>query len=158
VAFVALLDARGLVLPPMSAVRSSLVRAVRWASWISFHAARPQPWKRIRAGAARRIRGALEGWRRGRTQLPASHAAAGRTALRQYRPQPWPGRILHVWAAERPHGPFRDAAFEWRHVAAQGFAFHEVPGDHLGFLREPNVAALARILAEELDRVAVAAR
>ena len=94
-------------------------------------------------------------WRRKRAGQPKQHAVAAVNALRHYRPHPWDGRMLHLWAAERPRGRFLDPAFEWNHLAPRGFEFQEVPGDHYSMLYEPNVAELARILAAELDNVPV---
>jgi acyl-CoA synthetase (AMP-forming)/AMP-acid ligase II/thioesterase domain-containing protein len=141
VALVALLDVRGMSLPPMPPGRRRLVRAIRLAGELCF-----------------RLR------RRGRIQWLRSLVAAGErkhdalaanVALRQYRPHPWSGRTLHFWAAERPCGRFLDPVFEWNHLSPGGLEFHEVPGDHFSMLREPNVAELAGILAAELDQMPV---
>ncbi len=69
-------------------------------------------------------------------------------ALRQYRPQPWLGKILHI----SPSGPsdskrHGDARLEWRTIAPQGFASYEAPAE---MLAEPNVQIVATILAAEM--------
>lgn len=142
VAFVALFDARGVLLPAMSPARRRLVRAVRLAGKLRFRA--------TQAGRLRWLRQAF-------AARNAQVALVNNVGLRQYRPHPWTGRVVHVWAAERPRGRFLDPMFEWGHVSPGGFTFYEVPGDHFSMLAEPNVLALARILATELDGVLVPA-
>src|SRR4029077_18148059 len=90
VAFVAMLDARGILLPPMPALRRLWVRAVRAAGRAAFLSTRSptELWLRIRARFARL--GPLAG--RGDMIV---------RALPRYRPHPWTGRVLHLWAAER---------------------------------------------------------
>jgi len=67
-------------------------------------------------------------------------------ALRQYRPLPWYGKILHI----RPHDerPPGQALFEWRDIAPHGLQYFEAPGE---MLAEPNVQTVARILASQFD-------
>jgi thioesterase domain-containing protein len=159
VVLVALLDARGVLLPAMKPARRRWVRAVRFAGKTWFQLSRPGRLRRIKAGIAARATHVAEMLRR--TQ-PDGHPAAENAALRQYRPHPLAtgrgaGRILHLWASERPRGPFLDPAFEWGHLSPGGFEFHEVPGGHFSMLHEPNVSEVARILARELDRVPVTA-
>ena len=69
-------------------------------------------------------------------------------ALRQYRPQPWYGRILHIRPSGQPSE--RHAMFEWRDIAPHGVACHDAPAE---MFAEPGVETLAGILASELDRV-----
>lgn len=69
-------------------------------------------------------------------------------ALRQYRPRPWFGRILHLSprsGSDSKHPG--QARLEWRDIAPQGFASYEAPAEMLG---EPNVQIVATILAAEL--------
>ena len=68
-------------------------------------------------------------------------------ALRQYRPQPWYGKILHI----RPHAEPSDrhARFEWRDIAPHGLAEFKAPAE---MFAEPNVQTVAGILATELDQ------
>lgn len=153
IAFVALFDAREVYFPPMSWPRKILVRSWRFAQRLGFLAARvarsgSQP---IMHAATSRFRHMVDiAGRTRRGQLP-SHADAFIKALRAWSPDPWRGRILHLWVAERPRGWFRDPEFEWGSLTPNG-VFFEVPGDHLSMLHEPNVDAVARILASEFDR------
>lgn len=62
-------------------------------------------------------------------------------AIRQYRPRPWLGKILHV----RPTG--QSDRIAWRRVAPQGVLSFEAP---LEMLTEPDVQVVAKILAAEL--------
>jgi thioesterase domain-containing protein len=154
VAFVALLDARDVSLPPMNPRQRLLVRSWRFAQKVAFL------WSRVRAEGAEPLRQAVitrvararEARRSARQGLPLSHNDASLEALRHYQPRHWPGRILHIWAAERPKGRFRDPEFILGQLSPGGFVFHEAPGNHLTMLIEPNVAALGGILASELDR------
>jgi hypothetical protein len=71
-------------------------------------------------------------------------------ALRQYRPQPWLGKILHL----RPSGPsdsmHSDLRLDWHQIAPHGFTAYEAPSE---MLAEPNVHTVATILAAELVQV-----
>jgi hypothetical protein len=68
-------------------------------------------------------------------------------ALRQYRPQPWYGKILHI----RPYQETSErlARFEWRDIAPHGLAEFKAPAE---MLAEPNVHIVAEILASQLDQ------
>lgn len=67
-------------------------------------------------------------------------------ALRQYRPLPWYGKILHI----RPRGEPspRRALFQWRDIAPHGLECFDTPGE---MLAEPSVQTVARILASQFD-------
>jgi thioesterase domain-containing protein len=143
VAFVALLDARDVFLPPMNQTRRMLVRSWRFAQRLLFFAANI----RRRGINLLRQQAAGSGW----MSPQAGEKDVVIPALRYYQPKPWSGRILHLWAAERPKGVFRSPEFICRHLSPGGFIFHEVPGDHLSMLHEPNVGKVAEILAAELD-------
>jgi len=152
VAFVALFDARDVFLPPMNQTRRVLIRSWRFAQKIAFFASKVRRrgmqllWQRAATWsvgvreATRRLQG-----------LPAGQSDVLILALRRYQPKPWSGRMLHLWAAERPKGAFRSPEFICRHLSPAGFVFHEVPGDHISMLREPNVSKIAEILASELE-------
>jgi hypothetical protein len=76
--------------------------------------------------------------------VPPGDCMAG--ALRQYRPRPWFGKILHL----RPPDLKQDrshAQLDWRSIAPHGFASYETPSE---MLVEPNVQIVATILAAEL--------
>jgi thioesterase domain-containing protein len=119
VALVMLLDARGVLLPPMAPARRSLVRAVRLIGKLRY--------RLTRSGRIRWMLGLLAAHRerfvddrqRKRAGQPKPHGVAGVMALRQYRPRPWSGRMLHLWAAERPRGKFLDPAFRVESPVAQ---------------------------------------
>jgi hypothetical protein len=68
-------------------------------------------------------------------------------ALRQYRPQPWYGKILHIRTYAEPSE--RHARFEWRDIAPHGLAEFKAPAE---MLAEPNVQTVAEILASHLVR------
>ncbi len=59
-------------------------------------------------------------------------------ALRQYRPQPWYGKILHI----RQGG--QSGPFQWRHIAPHGLVSYEASGE---------MQNVAEILAAELSQV-----
>ena len=152
VAFVALLDARDIFLPPMNRFRRTVVRSWRFAQRIVFFGSEARSlwqkaadWNAGLRSAARRIK-KLAGDPRGILVEP----------LRHYGPKPWSGRTIHLWAAERPKGAFRDPEFIWGYLSPAGFEFHEVPGDHDSILREPNAGAIAEILGAELSKASAA--
>ena len=147
VAFVALFDARDIFLPPMNQSRRLLVRSWRFAQRIVFFGSQVRSlWQRAatwNVGVRKVVRRFQD--------LGARPSAVLAPALRHYQPKPWSGRTLHLWSAERPKGAFRDPEFIWGHLSPAGFVFHEVPGDHLSMLREPNVSTIAEILGSELS-------
>jgi thioesterase domain-containing protein len=68
-------------------------------------------------------------------------------AARQYRPQPYDGRVIHLQAAERPgESPAEDSASGWSPYTVEPVPVHLVPGDHQTMLGEANSAGLAEIL------------
>jgi acyl-CoA synthetase (AMP-forming)/AMP-acid ligase II/thioesterase domain-containing protein/acyl carrier protein len=139
VAFVAILDVRNPFLPPLSPWHLGWVklwRRLRRLMFVGWH------WP---VGLWNRFLG---------PGGPDGDGAVAEVALALFRhqPQPWSGRMVHIWAAQWPHGRYFDPGFGWNHLAPAGFVFHEVPGDHLTMLQEPNVAEVARLLAEELNR------
>ncbi len=153
VAFVALFDAREVYLPPMSGHRRFFIRSLRFAQRLGFLATRvaragPPP---IGRAVSTRFRDRLDRARRTRQGLPPGHADVIIAALRAWSPAPWRGRVLHLWATERPRGLFRNVEFEWGNLAPNG-VFFEVPGDHFTMLHEPNVEAVGGILRAEFDR------
>ncbi|HYL38523.1 MAG TPA: AMP-binding protein [Bryobacteraceae bacterium] len=139
VSFVAMLDARNFYLPSLSAPH---------LAWVRFYCR-----ARRFVYVARRWPGGL--WRRyhhavtGGPPLPLPETTP---ALHCYRPQPWAGRLVHIWASDWPHGRYFNPKFGWSHLAPNGFVFHRVAGDHLTMIQEPNIREVARILADELDR------
>jgi hypothetical protein len=65
-------------------------------------------------------------------------------ALRQYRPRPWFGKILHLRAAGSTPG---NPSLEWHDIAPHGIVSYDAPSE---MLAEPNVQRVATILAAEL--------
>jgi thioesterase domain-containing protein len=72
-------------------------------------------------------------------------------ALRQYRPKPYPGRIVALSARARPL--FGNMAHDkgWGAYAQGGVDVRTVAGDHAKVLREPHVRRLAAVLTEVID-------
>jgi hypothetical protein len=68
-------------------------------------------------------------------------------ALRQYRPAPWHGKILHIRPRGKPSR--RQAWFRWRDIAPHGLEYFEAPGE---MFAEPSVQTVARILASQFDQ------
>jgi acyl-CoA synthetase (AMP-forming)/AMP-acid ligase II/thioesterase domain-containing protein len=147
VAFVALLDARDIFLPPMNQFRRIVVRSWRFAQRIVFFGSEVRSlWQKTTNWNAG-VRKAAHRFQ----ELAADPNGILVPALRHYQPKPWSGRTIHLWAAERPKGAFRDPEFIWGHLSPAGFGFHEVPGDHDSMLREPNASTIAEILVSELS-------
>jgi hypothetical protein len=94
------------------------------------------PLRRVLLSVARRFR---------RKPKPSSDIMA--EALRQYRPRPWFGRILHLRARGKSDSIHPDRQLEWNEIAPHGFASYEAPSE---MLAEPNVQVVATILAAEL--------
>lgn len=82
-------------------------------------------------------------------------ARAQHQALRQYRPQVYPGRLTLFRARMQPffssHAPDKG----WQRLAAGGLDIRTVPGNHLGMLQEPHVKVLAEQLTACLDEARV---
>jgi thioesterase domain-containing protein len=153
VAFVAIFDARDIFLPPMNQFRRRLVRSWRFAQRIVFFGSEVRSlWRR----AANWNAGVRKAARRFQ-ELAGDPSGILVLALQQYRPKPWSGRTIHLWAAERPKGVFRGSEFVWGHLSPAGFEFHEVPGDHDSMLREPNAKTIAEILGRELSEAGTTA-
>lgn len=68
-------------------------------------------------------------------------------ASRSYQPKPYPGQVVLFRAMERYALEVADSYdMGWGSLASNGLHIFEVPGDHLGILKEPNVAVLAEKL------------
>ena len=148
VAFVAILDAREVYFPPMRWTQRVFVRA--WRHWQRVLLLGRRV---IREGAAplKRSVGLRTDrvMRLGRGELP-NHADAFLRSLLTWSPRPWAGRVLHVWAVDRPLGRYRDLAFEWGDLTPNS-TFVEVPGDHWTMLQGANATGVAWIIAAELE-------
>jgi acyl-CoA synthetase (AMP-forming)/AMP-acid ligase II/thioesterase domain-containing protein/acyl carrier protein len=146
VAFVALFDARDVFLPPMSQFRRTRVRCWRFAQRIAFTGLEMRLLLQRAANWNLGVRKVVRRFQK----LAADPSGIVVLAMQRYQPKPWSGRMLHLWAAERPKGAFRDPEFIWGHLSPAGFVFHEVPGNHESILREPGARTIAEILGAEL--------
>ena len=83
-------------------------------------------------------------------------ARAQYRALKQYRPQIYPGRLTLFRARMQPlfsaHSPDKG----WGPLAAGGLDIRVVPGNHLGMLQEPHVHVLAEQLRACLNDAGLA--
>lgn len=81
-----------------------------------------------------------------------------RQIARGYTLQPYSGKITLLRAMER-ESQFEsiemDPLFGWDKVALEGVEAYDVPGDHVGILKAPNVRVLARVLTDCIHAVSV---
>jgi amino acid adenylation domain-containing protein len=105
------------------------------------------------AGARRKLLDAVE-WRL-RRPLPGAGERtilraldASRAAGAAYRADPWPGEVVLIVSRE-----FEDkhTYLAWEVRAEGGVERHQLPHGHLGMLREPGAADLARCLVARID-------
>lgn len=70
--------------------------------------------------------------------------AYNRAALK-YVPQPYPGKITIFAASDRSEEGSQKLPPDlgWKDIAEQGIEIFQIPGDHLGMLKEPHVQVLA---------------
>ena len=146
VSFVAIFDAREIYFPPMPRARRLFVRT--WRSWqkLCFQARRS-----VRNGG-QPFTQAAEAVLRMRRSQPPHQTDAFVQSLMTWCPAQWSGRVLHLWALDRPRGRYRNLEFEWGDFTPNS-AFFEIPGDHLSMLHQPNAAAVARIISSEFDLI-----
>jgi oxalate---CoA ligase len=76
-----------------------------------------------------------------------------RQALQEYVPRPYPGRLVLFRATIQSVQADPDPQMGWGKLAEGGLEIHEVPGDHVSLLVEPNVRLLAQQLAVCLQRI-----
>jgi thioesterase domain-containing protein len=69
-----------------------------------------------------------------------------RKAGRKYKPEKYEGRIMFFRAEHQPAGIVPDRFLGWEPFAVGGMEIHDVPGDHITLMKEPNI----RIVAEKL--------
>ncbi len=73
---------------------------------------------------------------------------------RSYIPQPYCGKVIVFRAIDRD--PFESITvnpyFGWRALAQDGVEIYDVPGDHIGILKDPNVRVLTKALKTCIDR------
>ncbi|MBW4579359.1 MAG: amino acid adenylation domain-containing protein [Tildeniella nuda ZEHNDER 1965/U140] len=67
-------------------------------------------------------------------------------AIQSYVPKPYAGRMVLFRATERDVFEKDDRDMGWTSLAAGGLQLFDVPGDHLGILKAPNVQVLANQL------------
>ncbi len=149
IAFAALFDARTVFLPPLNPYYETWVRTWMYCQKTGFFL------RRVAQGGLKPIQVAWKSRadrinRAGREIRGVQAPDLIAQSIDRFRPAPWNGRVVHIWAEERPRGRFRDPAFSWRYVSPQGFKFYEVPGDHTTMLQEPAIARVAMILSREL--------
>jgi thioesterase domain-containing protein len=154
VAFVAMLDARTVCLPPMSSSKRLAVRCFHLFQRFTFFLSRvfEQGVKPLQSAVMSRVTHATDVRQRAWRGLSPSHSDAMTAAVGKYHPGPWAGRMIHIWAQKRPRGRYRDPQFVCSHLSPGGFAFYEVAGDHLSMLVEPHVAELTNVFASEIER------
>ncbi|HEX6076506.1 MAG TPA: amino acid adenylation domain-containing protein [Micromonosporaceae bacterium] len=74
--------------------------------------------------------------------------AANYRALLAHRPEPYPGRLVLVNAADEPAEDLR----RWRALASEGLEHHVMPGDHYTMLQPPHVSVLGDTLRQCLRK------
>ncbi|MEO6458555.1 MAG: thioesterase domain-containing protein [Chloroflexia bacterium] len=80
--------------------------------------------------------------------LHASHAA-----LMRYRPSPYDGKVIYLYATNRKGAPLFDQRQAWSHLARGGLELHHILGSHHAMLGPPNVEKVSRILEDCLERL-----
>jgi acyl-CoA synthetase (AMP-forming)/AMP-acid ligase II/thioesterase domain-containing protein len=157
---VILFDARGVLPIRGHPLRAMLIRSLFAAQKLRYHAAHA-----LRSGAgagvdyaAKRVRSLVRSlWRR----MFPSIAVARQTddvefflssALRNHNPAPYPGRMIHIWAQDRPKGLLRSVEFEWGPIAAGPLELHETPGNHLSMFYGDKAQALGALIERCLRR------
>jgi thioesterase domain-containing protein len=73
-------------------------------------------------------------------------------ASQTYQPESYPGKITLFQAqSENQFRASFGSASGWQQLAAGGLEVYEIPGDHLGILKEPHVEILAEKLRMSID-------
>ena len=164
-----LLDARGVLRRHTGFVESFWISTVRATQKLRYHLE-----KTMRVSAPHvvaymagrmhtllgRLRGSLLcGWRRllvfSGSDLPAvlqNGQLLFSISLRHYQPKPYLGRIVHIWAADRPKGRFRDLDYEWGSVGKGHMELYEAPGNHVTMFQGENGRALGAVLNDCLNQ------
>lgn len=70
---------------------------------------------------------------------------------RSYVPKPYDGRMVLFRATERDQFEICDHDLGWGTTAVGNFDVFDVPGDHLGILKSPNVQVMAEIIQACID-------
>jgi amino acid adenylation domain-containing protein len=91
-----------------------------------------------------------------RRRLPAGVTkkleAAHQRALWNYVPTPFDGRLDLFRAINQKEIWYKDPVLGWAGLALGGIQVHDIPGDHISIVAEPNVRALAEKLRQCLSR------
>jgi thioesterase domain-containing protein len=144
---VVVFDARGVFRRECGFVQSRCVASVRFAQKLVHRLRRLREAGAAHAAGfvAEKMKTRLGRWRGDGDLLSL--------AMRHYRPKPYFGKIVHIWAADRPKGHFRGLDDEWGAVGRGGMELHEVCGDHVTMFQGENARALGRTLNRCLDRI-----
>jgi amino acid adenylation domain-containing protein len=71
-------------------------------------------------------------------------------AAHEFVPRLYDGAVTLFWASSDLRAKF-DMIEGWKKLAPGGLAVHEIPGTHLDIIKEPHVAAVAKMLSESLN-------
>jgi amino acid adenylation domain-containing protein len=72
-------------------------------------------------------------------------------AERNYRPQPYAGRVILFRSNHKPLGQVGDPRAGWKTVARRGLEIYEIDGNHENILLEPQVRQVAQLLKPCLE-------
>jgi thioesterase domain-containing protein/acyl carrier protein len=97
--------------------------------------------------ARRRARGPADGAARAPSILERSLRA-----LREYRVQPWDGKLTVVRALQGSPAVRSDPQAGWGGLAGRGLEIHDVPGTHMSMFEKPHVLKLGEALDSCLKR------
>jgi amino acid adenylation domain-containing protein len=75
-------------------------------------------------------------------------------AEREYKPQPFPGRVILYRSDHKPLGQLRDPRAGWSECVTRGLESYEIAGNHENILLEPQVRLVAEHLKNFLEAVA----
>jgi thioesterase domain-containing protein len=73
-----------------------------------------------------------------------------------YKPKPYPGRVILFRSNHKPLGEVSDPCARWNEYATRGLEVYEITGNHENILLEPQVRIVAEHLRACLDDAAVA--
>jgi thioesterase domain-containing protein/acyl carrier protein len=76
---------------------------------------------------------------------------ANMKAIRNYKPQPYPGTVMLFRASQQLWGIYPDPTLGWGDVGIENIVIHEVSGHHGSILFEPRVGEMVEILKGLLE-------
>ncbi len=82
-----------------------------------------------------------------------------RQAEAKYVPQVYPGQVTLFRSVDDQKyfsRAYLESGYGWQNLAAGGVEIHDIPGDHLGILAEPNVQVLGEKLSKCLEQAQLA--